>query len=48
MVIPVTIEIIKKDKWYVAKAVELDFITQGKTVEEAKKNLLELIEIQFE
>ncbi len=48
MVIPVTIEIIKKDKWYVAKAVELDFITQGNTIEEAKKNLLELIEIQFE
>lgn len=46
--IPVTIEIIRKEKWYVARAVELDFVSQGRTPEEAKKNLLEVIEIQFE
>ncbi len=48
MRLPVTIEIIKKGKWYIARAVELDFISQGKTPEEAKKNLFEVIEIQFE
>jgi len=48
MILPVTIEIIKKGKWYIAKAVELDFISQGRTPEEAKKNLFEVINIQFE
>ena len=48
MKLPVTIEIIKKGKWYIARAVELDFVSQGKTLEEAKKNLFEVIEIQFE
>ncbi len=48
MKIPVTIEIIRKEKWYLARAVELDFVSQGQTPEEAKKNLLEVIEIQFE
>lgn len=44
----VTIEVWHKDKWYVAKCPELDFISQGKTREEAKNNLLEVIKIQFE
>ncbi|UCF90516.1 MAG: type II toxin-antitoxin system HicB family antitoxin [Desulfobacterales bacterium] len=44
----VTIEIWKKGSLYLASAPELDFITQGKTFEEAKKNLLEVIKIQFE
>jgi len=48
MIIPITIEIVKKGMWYVARAVELDFVTQGKTADEAKKNLFEVIEIQFE
>ena len=48
MILPITIEIIKKEQWYIAKAVELDFVSQGRTLEEAKKNLLEVIEIQFE
>jgi len=48
MILPVTIEIIKKGKWFIAKAVELDFVSQGRTLEEAKKNLFEVIEIQFE
>lgn len=48
MILPITIEIIKKGKWYIAKAVELDFVSQGRTLEEAKKNLLEVTEIQFE
>ena len=35
-------------KWYFANCPELDFVSQGRTSEEAKKNLLEVIEIQFE
>jgi predicted RNase H-like HicB family nuclease len=44
----VTIEVWHKGKWYVAKCPELDFISQGKTREEARNNLLEVIQIQFE
>jgi predicted RNase H-like HicB family nuclease len=42
-----TIEILKKGKWYLARTPELDFISQGRTQEEAKKNLLEVIKIQI-
>jgi predicted RNase H-like HicB family nuclease len=48
MDIKFNVEIIKKGKWYIARAPELDFITQGTTLEEAKKNIIELVEIQFE
>ena len=48
MLIPITIEVVKKGMWYIARAVELDFVTQGRTADEAKKNLFEVIEIQFE
>jgi len=48
MKIPITLEIVRKGKWYIARAVELDFVTQGRTPEEAKKNLMEVISIQFE
>jgi len=41
------IEVWKRGDWYLARAPELDFISQGKTNEEAKKNLLEVIQIQF-
>ena len=47
MNINLTIEIWKKEKWYIARTPELDFISQGKTSDEAKKNLLEVIKIQF-
>ena len=47
MVLNVTIEVWQKGDWYVAKSPELDFISQGKTREEAKKNLIEVINIQF-
>jgi predicted RNase H-like HicB family nuclease len=46
--ISITIEIWRKGDWYVARAAELDFVSQGKTLEEAKKNLLEVTKIQFE
>ncbi len=42
-----TIEVWKKGNWYLARAPELDFISQGKTPKEARKNLLEVIRIQF-
>ncbi len=47
MRLQLTIEVWKKGEWYLARTPELDFITQGKTVEEAKRNLLEVIKIQF-
>ena len=43
-----TIGVWKKGIWYIAKSHELDFVSQGKSPEEAKKNLLEVVEIQFE
>jgi predicted RNase H-like HicB family nuclease len=42
-----TIEILKKGKWYLARTPELDFVSQGRTQEEAKKNLLEVKKIQI-
>lgn len=42
-----TIELRKKGNWYLARTPELDFISQGRTSEEAKKNLLEVVKIQF-
>ncbi len=47
MKLNITIEIWQRDKWFLAKSPELDFISQGRTLEEAKKNLLEVIKIQF-
>ncbi len=46
--ISITIEIWQKGSYYLAKAPELDFISQGATFDEAKKNLLEVIKIQFQ
>jgi predicted RNase H-like HicB family nuclease len=48
MDIEFNVEIVRKGKWYIARAPELDFITQGATADEARKNIIELIEIQFE
>jgi len=48
MELNLTIELWKKGKWYVAKSPELDFISKETTPEEAKKNLREVIEIQFQ
>ena len=47
MKLKTTIELWQKGNWYIARTPELDFVSQGKTVEEAKKNLLEVIGIQF-
>lgn len=40
--------ITKENKWFVARSVELGVTTQGKTVEEAKKNLQEAVELYLE
>jgi len=48
MKLKMTIETWSKGSWYVAKCPELDFVSQGETPEEAKRNLLEVIDIQFE
>jgi len=47
MRLQLTIELRKKGNWYLARTTELDFISQGRTREEAKKNLLEVARIQF-
>jgi predicted RNase H-like HicB family nuclease len=47
MLLNITIELWQKSAWYIAKSPELDFVSQGKTREEAKKNLIEVIHIQF-
>lgn len=38
----------KEDKWYVAKALEVEIASQGKNEEEALKNLKEALELYFE
>ena len=48
MDIEFNVEIVRKGKWYIARAPELDFVTQGATADEARKNIIELVEIQFE
>lgn len=40
--------ITKENKWYVAHCVELDVVSQGKTLKEAEKNLKEAVELYLE
>ena len=47
MKLHLTIEVWKKGHWYLARTPELDFISQGRTKQEAKDNLLEVLRIQF-
>ncbi len=48
MVLNLTIEVWKKGAWYVAKAPELDFVSQGRSIQEARSNLEEIIRIQLD
>jgi len=48
MQLKITIEIWQKGRWHVARCPELDFVSQGSTPGEARRNLLEVIQIQFE
>ena len=43
-----TLEIKKGEKYFVARCPELGVTTQGKTEEEAKKNLKEAVELHLE
>lgn len=38
----------KEENWYVAHCVELDVVSQGKTIEEAQANLKEAVELYLE
>jgi predicted RNase H-like HicB family nuclease len=38
----------REDEWYVAFCPELDIASQGQTVEEARFNLIEALELFFE
>ena len=38
----------KEDKWYVAKALEVEIASQGKNEKEALANLKEALELYFE
>ncbi|MDR2640530.1 MAG: type II toxin-antitoxin system HicB family antitoxin [Candidatus Peribacteria bacterium] len=38
----------KEDSWYIAKCIENNVTSQGKTIEEAVKNLQEAIELFYE
>lgn len=38
----------KEDNWYISKALEVEVASQGKTREEALKNLKEALELYFE
>jgi predicted RNase H-like HicB family nuclease len=40
-----TTVIAKEGKWFVAYCLELGVVSQGKTIEEAKKNLREIVEL---
>jgi len=38
----------KENKWFVARSLELGVTSQGKTIEEAKQNLQEAVELYLE
>ena len=44
----ITIEFWQEGNLYVANCPELDMLAQGYSLDEARKNLYEVIEIQFE
>lgn len=43
-----TAAITHEDKWYVARALEVEVTSQGRTVDEALANLREALELYFE
>ena len=48
MVYTCTTVITKENKWFVARCVELGVVSQGKTIEQAQKNLQEAVELYLE
>lgn len=47
MIYHVSVIIEKEENWYVAFCPELDIASQGKSVEEARNNLKEALELYF-
>lgn len=43
-----TVIITKEERWYVAHCIELGVVSQGKTIEDAKSNLQEAVELYLE
>lgn len=43
-----TAAITREEDWYVARCLEVEVTSQGKTVEEARTNLTEALELFFE
>ena len=43
-----TVVLNKEGRWYVAKSVELGVASQGRTIDEAQKNLKEAVELFLE
>ena len=47
MQLRLTVEVWQRGNWFIAKSPELDFVAQGRTADEARQNLLEVVQIQF-
>ena len=45
MITSMTVVITQEGKWFVARSIELGVASQGKTPDEAKKNLQEAVEL---
>ena len=43
-----TVVITREGKWYVARSAELGVVSQGRTIDEAKQNLKEAVELYLE
>ncbi|BCW95141.1 MAG: type II toxin-antitoxin system HicB family antitoxin [Fimbriimonadales bacterium] len=43
-----TAVILKEDAWYIARCIELGVTTQGRTLDEARANLQEAVELYLE
>jgi predicted RNase H-like HicB family nuclease len=48
MLVKITAIIQKEDDWYVAKCLENNVASQGKTIEEAINNLKEAVQLYYE
>ncbi|MDN5302476.1 MAG: hypothetical protein PWQ60_1990 [Thermoanaerobacteraceae bacterium] len=48
MSIKVTVVVQKDENWYVAKCIENNVTSQGKTIEESLNNLREALELYYE
>ena len=48
MVYTSTVIIQKEGKWYVARSAEFGVVSQGRTIDQAKKNLQEALEMYLE